>query len=174
MRSGTRTSMGVRNISSPKGTPAHSPKPHSYPAPPADPGSDPIPNPCPNNWQQRDFATEDHDQHPVRATLRHPYPKIIHNLTELKPTCQCDLRCIRAKFFRSSCAHSSSPLLHVMLSKERHHTADVHIARAHLDRSPNHPLDQCREAQPLDNKREDDNCVCCGKNGGLLRNLWYR
>ncbi|MFM2389536.1 MAG: hypothetical protein RLZZ437_1091, partial [Pseudomonadota bacterium] len=37
--------------------------------------------------------------------------------------CQCNSNRILTKFLCSSCAHESSPLLHITLSKERHQTA---------------------------------------------------
>jgi hypothetical protein len=68
---------------------------------------------------------------------RHPDTKIISNLLARKPVLrendppdhflilrtQRDPHRILAKFLRPDCAHKSSPLLHITLSKERHQTA---------------------------------------------------
>ena len=55
-----------------------------------------------------------------RSTRR---PQIIRNLTSRKPARPCNAHRILAKLIRPACAHGSSPLPHIVLSKERHQAA---------------------------------------------------
>jgi type III restriction enzyme len=60
--------------------------------------------------------------HPL-VQRRFANAQIIRNLLARKPACQCNSNRILTKFVCSSCAHTSSPLLHITLSKKRHQTA---------------------------------------------------
>lgn len=54
---------------------------------------------------------------------RHAGPQIIRNLTSRKPARPCNAHRILAKLIRPACAQGSSPLPHIVLSKERHQAA---------------------------------------------------